>query len=260
MKAGKTIIPAGRKRELMQYVQEHGSAQIHELSEVLGVSEATVRRDLTALHEEGLVLRTHGGAVPVEVKSTSFEPKYQAKAETMMEEKRRIGAYAAAMVEDGDTVFLDSGTTTYCVAMNLAEKKHITVITYDLYIASDIELDATSSLVVTGGTRRPGHGTLVGSVARNFIESIRVDKTFLSTDAVDIEFGISNANFFEADIKSLIARAAHQTILVADHTKFGNVALTRVCTLDEVSAIVTDSGLGTIFRELLAEGSNLHLV
>lgn len=236
------IIPAQRLTLIMQYMEENKSAQIKELSDYLGVSEATVRRDLTILDKEGSIERTHGGAI-LSGQSTSFERIYSEKLKLDQEEKMRIGNAAAAMVNDGDTVFLDSGTTTFQIAKNLERRKNLTIITYDLFIASAISLDPSSILIVTGGIKREGFNVLVGAATEKFIRGLKVSKVFLAADAVDVGFGVSNANYMEAGAKSLIVESGDRTILVADHTKFGKTALAKVCELASVDTIITDHDL-----------------
>ena len=238
-----TDLPANRKAQVLRYIENSGSATIRELSALLKVSEATIRRDLDELNSENRVERIHGGALISKTSRTSFECAYQDKAKIMTDEKKRIGFQAASYVEDGETVLLDSGTTSLQIAMNLSSKKNITVITYDLYIANAAVLDASSTLIVTGGMRRPDFGVLTGSMVQDFIREIRVDKAFLGADAVDVKFGVSNATFHEVDLKKALIHAAQKVYLVADHSKFGNLALMHVCGLNEIDLIVTDRNL-----------------
>lgn len=254
-------IPAARKVFILNYIKENGSASIKDLSVLQNVSEATVRRDLDAMSAEGILERTRGGAILPQEKSTSFERVYHEKSKLMTLEKKAIGKFAASHIRDGDTVFLDSGTTSLQIGMNLADKKKITVITYDLFIANSIVLNATSTLLVTGGIRKTDFGVLTGPLVLNFIRDIRLNKAFLTADSVDISFGVSNASFDEADIKKELIRSSRYVYLVADHSKFGKVAMTHVCSLHEIDEIVTDSGLSVdMQKELSAENISFTLV
>lgn len=244
-------LPAARRSNILRYVNSAGSATIKQLSSMLSVSEATIRRDLDELSNENMILRIHGGAQSIQERCASFESAYRDKATYMVDEKARIGFHAASYVSDGDTILLDSGTTTLQLAKNLSERKNITVITNDLHIAGTIELDPSSTLIVTGGIRRSGFGVLTGAMVQEFFQGIRVDKSFLSADAVDIEFGVSNATFHEVDQKKALIRSAQKVFLMADHTKFGNVALVRVCDLQEVDLLITDSDLPAKFQKQL---------
>lgn len=246
-------LPTTRKASILRYIKVKGNATIKELSSQFNVSEATIRRDLDELDSEKLLERIHGGAQIPNVSSTSSETAYREKALLQVAEKTRIGAYAASLIADGDTILLDSGTTCLQIALNLDKKKRITVITNDLHIANSIVLDSSSTLIVTGGIARPEFGVLTGTMVQRFLQGIRVDKTFLSADAIDIRYGIFNATMHEVDLKKALIASAQQVCLTADHTKFGKVALAQVCTLSELDLIVTDNALSPIQQQLLNE-------
>lgn len=235
-----TYIPAERQKKIIEYIERNTSAQIHELAKAFRVSEATVRRDLDDLDRQGAVRRTHGGAIKLD-RSTAYEHRFSEKINLMGEEKRRIAALAARMVHPGDTVLLDAGTTTFYIAQNLTEVENLTIITNDLNIAFQTPLHPTSMLVVTGGIRRPGRQELVGTVPENFIRDTHVDLAFIGADGIDLTGGVTIANFSEVGVKQLMLRSAMRSVAVADHTKFGRMALARVCDLKEVDLLVTDS-------------------
>lgn len=218
-----------------------------ELAALLKVSVATVRRDLALLAEKGELDRTRGGAIAPAV-STAFERLHAEKLTINQAEKRQIGIAAARFVHDGETVILDSGSTTLEVARNLTKLKNLVIITNDLFIASNIVFDPTTTVVLSGGTRREGYSVLIGPVAEDFFRRVRVNKSFLSADAVDLEYGITNATFTEAALKQLIIEAAQEVVLVVDHTKFGQTALARVCPLSSIQHIVTDAGVSEPVR------------
>lgn len=238
-----SALPAERRRRILEYLKANRSGKNEELAGALGVSLATVRRDLDYLATQGLVSRTHGGAILPE-HSTAFERLYSEKRLLGQAEKRRIGEAAAAMVADGETLILDSGSTTIEVARRLKHHKNLTIITNDLLIASTLEFDPSTTLMLTGGTRRAGFSVLIGPVTEDFFRGVRVNKSFLSADAVDLVHGITNATFPEAATKRLIIEAAREVILVVDHSKFGGSALAKVSGLELVHQVVTDSGVG----------------
>lgn len=244
-------IPAARKVFILNYIQTHGSASIKELSNLQNVSEATIRRDLDEMSLEGKIDRTRGGAILHTEQSTSFEHAYNEKAKLMIDEKKAIGKFAASYIEDGDTIFLDSGTTSLQVALNISDKKNITVITYDLFIATSVILDDSSTLIVTGGIRRNDFGVLTGPMVQEFLSDIRVNKVFLTADSVDINFGISNASFHEIDAKKQSIRSGRYIYLIVDHSKFGKVAMARVCHLRDVDDIIVDNGLSPDIQHAL---------
>ena len=241
-----TYIPAERQKKMMEYIEANTSAQIHELAERFHVSEATVRRDLDDLDQQGALKRTHGGAIKVD-RSTAYESMYSEKIGQMLDEKHRIADKAAQMVHAGDTVLIDSGTTTFFIAQALSHHENLTIITNDLYIAYQTPLHPSSTLIVTGGTRRQGRQELVGTVTENFIRDTHVDLAFVGVDGIDLTGGATNANFAEVGVKRLMLQTATRSVIVADHSKFGRIALARICDLKDVSLILTDTGTDADF-------------
>jgi len=247
MEQKNSIIPASRQQKIMEYVKEHGSAQIKDLAEYLEVSVATVRRDLDELDTQGLLVRTHGGAMSKNDNTSSFERQHLERLMIMREEKRRIAKLAASFVRDGETILLDSGTTNYYLASELSEIPNLTVITYDLFIASNLVLHPTSTLIVTGGIRRQGfNNVLWGSMVEDYIRNVRVDKAFLGADAVDLDFGISNTNVLEANIKKILVQAGKKVILIVDHSKLDRLALVKVCELNAVDEMIIDKKIDEV--------------
>lgn len=243
-------VPADRMQNVLGYLREHGSGQIKELAGRFHVSESTIRRDMDELARRGLLRRTHGGAILPQPKSM-LERVFDEKMRLQLEEKRRIGQAAARYVEEGDAVFLDSGTTAYQLALCLTEKKGLTIITHDLYLAANVEFDPSTTVVLTGGVKRANQKVLVGGTVEEFISNLRVDTAFLTADAVSVEFGVSNTGFFESGIKRNIVRAGKRVVLLADHTKFEATASVKVCDLSELDWIISDKALPRKEQELL---------
>ncbi|MDI6871110.1 MAG: DeoR/GlpR family DNA-binding transcription regulator [Bacillota bacterium] len=237
-----SLIPAERHRRIVEYIEARRSAKIEELAQALGASPATIRRDLDRLAARGVISRTHGGAV-LATASTAFEQLYPEKKRIHAAEKRRIGVEAASLVADGETLILDSGSTTLEIARNLTRRKNLTIITNDLFIACGVAFDPSTVLMVTGGVRREGFNVLIGPVAEDFLRQVSVNKTFLSADAVDLQHGVTNATFAEAALKRLIIEAAQEVVLVADHSKFGKAALAKVCPAERLHRVITSTGI-----------------
>jgi len=235
-------IPAERQKKIMEYIEVNTSAQIHELAEIFRVSEATIRRDLDDLDRQGALRRTHGGAIKMD-RSTSFEHIYSEKIALMTDEKQRIAEYAARLVHPGDTVMIDSGTTAYFIAQALSKMERLTLITNDLYIAYQTPLHPSSSMIVTGGVRRQARQELVGTMTENFLRDTHVDIAFVGADGIDLAGGVTNANFEEVGVKRLMLKSAMRSVIVADHSKFGRIALARICDLTDADLLVTDDGL-----------------
>lgn len=230
-----------RRREIFHRILADGYVDAKTLSAELGVDTSTIRRDLDALAREGKVERTHGGARPVE--GAGHEVPYALKKDVRRDEKTAIAAVAAAMVSDGDSVVLDSGSTTYEVAVALRHKTALTVLTNDLRIAKYVATFPDVRLLVSGGELLGSVYTLVGEHAVQFLSDYSADWAFLGADAVHPTAGITNTNTLEIPIKRAMIRSAAKTIVVTDHSKFDERALARVAGLDEVTAIITDDGL-----------------
>lgn len=234
-------IPAKRQQKIMEYLNAAESISIKEAAELCQVSEATARRDLDDMALAGYVERSHGGAVLH--RGTGFEVIHAEKKKVMIPEKMRITKAAVEMICDGDSIFLDSGTTTYLLAERLASFKRLTVITNNLDIAYSIRLDPSSTMIVTGGIRRDGYSVLSGDIGEELIRKLCVDIIFLGADAVDAKSGVFNSNFMEIGIKKSIVHSGKKKVLLADHKKFAQQALAKVCDLEEFDCIITDDGI-----------------
>lgn len=228
-----------RKTEILQLVKIGNPVTVTSLSQRFGVSESTVRRDLQELEDNGLIQRTHGGAISVQ---TGFEMSFQEKEVRFLAEKQQIAALAASLVNDGETVLLDSGTTTLEVARLLRNKK-ITVATNSMDIAQVFSDDASVETVVLGGTLRKNTRALVGYLTNDALRKMYFDKVFLATNGIDIEFGITTPNLTEAETKRYMLLAGKEKILVADHSKIGQRSLCRICGLEELDLLITDKGI-----------------
>lgn len=258
--AHSSILPAERQRKILDALRDNGGVTVEGLVRLLEVSESTVRRDLEQLGERKLLSRTHGGAVLPDF-STAFEASYAEKMVLHAEEKKRIGAAAAQMVADGEALILDSGSTTYEVAKAISSLKHLKIITYDLMIAGSVDYGSTNTVMLTGGLVRKGFDLVVGSDTENFFRNIRVNKAFLGVDSLDPRQGVFNATLEEAAVKKVILEAAHEVIVVTDHSKFGKTALAKVCDLGRIHKIITGKELDPSHQQALRHaGIELRLV
>ena len=240
-----------RQAKILELIEEHGKVEVGDLSRSLGASEVTIRKDLKELHARGLLRRAHGGAVRAE--TVSADPSLQIKAGLHAEEKRRIGAAAAALVADGESIILDSGTTTQQVARHLRDRRGLKVITNALNVAAALTGAGEVEVILLGGILRQNSGSLVGQFAEEMLRQFSVDKLFLAVDAVDLEFGLSTPNLDESHVNQAMVHAARETILVADSSKFGRRSLSRIVPLSEVTRVVTDRGLPESTRAGLRE-------
>lgn len=230
-----------RRHQILERLLADGYVEAKTLSRDLDVDASTIRRDLDALVRLGKAERTHGGARPIE--GAHSEIPYAVKEHVSRDEKMAIAQEASALVSDGDSVILDSGSTTYQVAAALRHRSGLTVITNDLRIGKFVATFPEVRLLVAGGELLGSVFTLVGERTVEFLSDYSVDWTFLGADAIDPVAGITNTNTLEIPVKRAMIAAAARTAVLADSSKFGHRALARVATLAEVDTIVTDAGL-----------------
>src|SRR5262245_54386633 len=245
-----------RRRRLLELITRQGYATLDELVRVLAVSESTIRRDLEALDLAGSIKRTHGGAVYAgEVRAM---PPFDERTATAAAEKRAIGQAAAAMLNDGDTVLLDGGTTTLEIARALIGRR-IQVVTNSLPIAQLLASSQQTDLILVGGYVYPRTGVALGPLAISTMQSIRVRTAILGAGGI-VREGIYNSNLLLVETERQMMSCGQEVMIVADHTKFGRLALARLCGLEEVHSVVVDSGLGAEQRAMLEEaGLAIHL-
>lgn len=248
-----------RHTRILELIGERGKVEVSELSRLFGISEVTIRNDLKGLHQRGLVRRAHGGAVRVD--TISVDASLKEKAALHSEEKHRIGAAAAALINDGDSVILDSGTTTQHIAKHIKDRKDLTVITNGINVAMELLGAQGVRLVLLGGMVRQNSFSAVGHFAEDMLKQLSADKLFLAVDACDLDFGLSTPNPEESKVNQAMVQIANETILVADSSKFGRRSLSHIVPLSAIDKIITDSSLATDTQvELRALGVELVLV
>jgi DeoR family fructose operon transcriptional repressor len=208
----------------------------------MATSEMTIRRDLKQLESEGLVRRVHGGALLVP--SRAYEPTFREKSRQFVEEKRRIGAAAAAMVEPGDTIILSPGTTTMEVARHLVGVRNVTVITTAVNIAVELASNPDVDVIVTGGHMRGTTYALVGALAVETLHGLHVNKLFLGGNGLTVEHGLTTPELMVATTDRALLRAADRTIVTVDHSKIGRTTMCQTAAVEQIHVLVTDAGLG----------------
>src|SRR5579884_900404 len=205
-----------RLQQIEHIIRERQHIRVVELSEHLGVSEPTIRRDLQKVEEMGRIRREHGGARMVE-KAAPELPVMQRIAECS-EEKRRIGQAAAELIEDGETIFLGSGTTTLEVIHHLDARKNLTVITNALNIATQLASYPNINVIITGGVLRHSELSMIGHIVEQTLKELHADKAIISMRAISIDEGLTNDNFLETMTDRIIIQFAREVILLADHS------------------------------------------
>ena len=254
--AGEMMIDE-RRQHILSLIQSHGRVVVGELSRSLGMSQITIRKDLEFLQAKGLIQRTHGGALRLQ-SGALFDPSIQEKQKQHSQEKHRIAMAAAGMVEEGQCVLLDSGTTTTAVALALKGFSHLTVITNAVNIV--IELSRTDfELILIGGSLRKNSFSLVGPLAEDVLEEMHADILFLGVDGFDPEIGVTTPNFLESRVNRAMVKAARRVVAVCDSTKFGRRSLSRIVPPAAIHCIITDKGLPRSIEEAL-RAQNIELL
>ncbi len=234
-----------RDTAIVEEVLREGAVSVAALAARLGVSPATVRRDLAGLEAQGLVRRTHGGAAAVSAVSYEafgHDSSFRAQEGRHAEEKRRIGLAAAELVTDGETIGLSPGTTATQVARSLRHRKGITVVTNTVNVAMELCNREDLTVYVTGGFLRGGWFSLVGAPAAAGVREVFLDKLFLGVNAIDAERGLTCLHPEEAAINRALVGQARQRIVVADRSKLGRVVRCLICPASEVHVLITDKG------------------
>jgi DeoR/GlpR family transcriptional regulator of sugar metabolism len=232
-----------RQSLILQAVRSDGSARVSDLTQRLGVSDMTIRRDLEVLARDGLVEKVHGGAV-LPGTPTGHEPGFEAKLESDRSEKNAIARAAAQLVRPGTAIAVTAGATTLALAQRLLDVPGLTIVTNSLRVMSAFNgtrgLDGSADSVVLTGGVRTATDALVGPVADLTIRSLHFDLLFLGCYGFDADAGLTTPNLAEAETNRTFIRVARRVVLLADHTKWGLVSLSSFARLNEVDVLVTD--------------------
>lgn len=227
-----------RQGLILERLASQGSVRVSDLRDLCHVSDMTIRRDLETLEQQGLLKRTHGGAVAAV--SGSYEPPFASRALAAQEAKTRIGELAASRIRDGDTVILDVGSTSLAVARALRQRSQLTVLTPSLRIATELADSPGIRLMMTGGSIRPGELSLVGPLAEAAFEGLIFDHFVMGVGGIHPTAGVTEYNLDDARVKQRALESAQSRMVVADRSKIGKVAFARVCPLTEIDVVVTE--------------------
>ena len=251
------LLAEERRFRIREILSRQRTVMASELIRTLGVTAATIRRDLAVLQKEGVLVRSHGGAVS-RTSSTSFQPSYDALGRINRAEKQAIAWEAERLILDGEAIFLEGSTTVYELARRLLHRR-LTVITNSPPIIELFQRSQYVSVISTGGELQKDVFYLSGVWAQTALSEIRVDKAVLGVSAIDPAYGVSTASPAEAQIKKMILRAARVSIALADHSKFGNQGFAYVCPITDLDILVTDSATDPKYLNPLRE-SGLQLI
>lgn len=248
------MVTEQRRGRLLELVRQQGFASLPDLASSMNVSESTIRRDLDALEDSGDAKRTHGGAF-----YTGASPKlahFDQRQSTDIEKKRAIAKCAIREIEDGDTVMLDGGTTTYELAQMLIDRP-LQVVTNSLPVANLFTASSTIDLVMIGGYIHTRTGVAFGPYADRMIAELNVRQAVLSVAGVN-DRGFYNSNLLLVETERMMMRAADEVVIVVDSTKFGRQSLAHLCELNVATKVVVDNGISEDWRsKLTAAGVNV---
>jgi len=230
-----------RQQEILRRARHAGRVDVVTLAEVLAVTTETIRRDLTVLERAGVVRRVHGGAIPVE--RLGFEPAVAARQEVMTAEKERIGKAALAELPEDGAVVIDAGTTTGRLAEAIPADRELTVVVNSPPLASLLAVRPNLTVVMLGGRVRGRTLATVDDLALHPLSRLNVDVAFIGTNGCSPERGLTTPDPAEAAVKRAMVAAARRTVLLADHTKVGDVHFAAFAALSDIDLMITDTGL-----------------
>lgn len=243
-----------RRRLIVDLVERQGRATVEELARRFDISPVTVRTDLEALACNAAIMRSHGGALPAPARGVDIPLRI--KETRRQAQKRRIGHAAANLVEDGETIILDSGSTTIEIARALRQRKwrELTVITNGLQIALELRAIPAIRVMMLGGLLRPSSYSLVGTGVEHALLKLSADRLFLGLDGIDLEVGITTSDPQEAALNAMMVRVSREVIGVFDASKFGQRSLSIIGSIAMLDTVVTDAGADEHYFVALREG------
>lgn len=245
------MLAVERRNLILEKLQDERKVVVSELSTLFGVSEETIRRDLDRLDREGLATKSYGGAVLNE--NTGLDMPFNVRKKTNIPGKQVIGGLVGSLIKEEEHLMVDASTTGVSVVKALKGKKRLTVITSSIEVLAELADVSGWDVICTGGTLKERYLALVGPRATEALGTFNADKAILSCKGVDMERGITDANEMFSQVKQAMLKQARLRILAADHTKFGRVAFSQVCTFDDIDIVVTDAYPGQEWMDFFEE-------
>lgn len=248
-----------RHQRILELLKVNGIVSVNELSKLLNVSSVTIRKDLGLLEEKKLLYRSHGGAIQIDPYIANRH--VQEKEKHFPEEKKRIGCKAAELLRPNDAVIIASGTTVLALAQSIDPDSRLTVITSAMNVAMALLNYQQVEVIQLGGIVRHTSTSVIGDYAEEMLENFSCSKLFLGVDGIDLKYGLTTTNFMEASVNRAMIEAAQKTIVLTDSSKFGRRGFGKICELDVVDQIITDSGVSPkIVKELEELGIKVSVV
>ncbi len=246
-----------RRTKILEIIDSEGKVKVSELSKLFNVSEVTIRNDLDQLEKKNLLIRAHGGAM--KLKRAGIDYELDVKAKKNRTQKIAIGKKAASLIKNGDTIILDSGTTTLEIAKNLAKFSNLTVITNSLNIAGQLVEFPDIKVIMLGGILRRKSLSFVGIKAIESLKNYYCDKVFIGVDGIDTQYGISTPNVDEAHLNNIMINNSREVIVVTDSSKFKNRSFAYIAPIQKVTTIITDENIPDDEKEKI-EKFGIHLL
>ncbi len=230
-----------RRSEMLEILNKQDNISVSDLSQMFGVSEVSIRNDLSHLELKGLLIRTRGGAIKKQ--PVNFDLSLNQRLKKFFKEKQKIGRKAVEYIKEGDTIVMDSGSTTLKIAKNLDKFKQIKLITNSLPIAEIVADYEGVEVIIPGGVMRPEMRSLVGPMAERNLLQYYCDIAFLAVDGIDCDYGISTPVVFEATFCKTMIDIAKRVIVVSDSSKFKRRSFVKIASMDEIDMVITDTGI-----------------
>jgi len=246
-----------RRAHILEIINQDGKVTVSDLSEKYGVSVVTIRNDLIQLERKKLLIRTHGGAIREQ--RVGFDFAVSQKAEMHTDEKLRIANKAIEFIKDGDTIILDSGSTTQQIAKQLKIFKNLTVVTNALNIVATLSGCENIEIVIPGGYLRKKSISLIGPIAEKGINNFYADKLFLAVDGIDGEYGITTPNMEEAHLNRLMIDRSKEVFVVTDSSKFEKRSMAFIAGLEKIDILITDKNIPEK-QKTLCENKNVKII
>lgn len=242
-----------REHSILNRLMVQGAVSVADLSSELAVSEVTIRSDLSSLEERGLLSRTHGGALP------SIHPHIFQRQNMNIEEKHRIAKAAADLVEDGDAIMIEAGTTTSLLPRYLAGKRDILIITNSILAFESAKSNPALKITLVGGEFRDSTDSFVGRITLDTIRRFNVRCAFVGTDGFSLKSGITTHLIEGGDVISVMRERAENLVLLADSSKYGKTGIVTILPLSQINTLITDTGLSDAVKEELSQ-IPLHII
>lgn len=253
-----SLLPHERQNKIIKLLYESRSVKISYLTKYFGVTRETIRKDLYSLEEQDLVQKIHGGAI---LKKAKHETSYINRKEVNDDEKKLIAKKAAEKVIDGDTLYIDYGTTCSYFVNEILSKKNLTVMTASLPIANTLSDYSDFDVIIIGGIIRKNEKSLYGPMAGRYLQDTYVDKGIFGIGGVDLHAGYTNFHLGESEISKIMVKNSQKTIIMADYSKFNNVAMNKIASFKEIDLLITDDKVDMkIIKKMKEKKDNIIVV